>query len=67
MLLSLFIAGVAAASVVKVYGVSNSVNRQTTAIINYLDCVGHLPVVGRQQSDVDKCLDGMRKNVRGVR
>lgn len=35
------------------------------AIVNYLDCIGHIdkPVVQRTQADYDKCLNDMRKAV----
>lgn len=48
----------------QVVRVSNQVQNQTRGITIYLDCVGHLPVVGRKQSDVDKCLVALKETAR---
>lgn len=47
--------------------ISTQGQRNGEAIVNYLDCIGHIPksVAQRTQTDYDKCLDNMRKTVGG--
>ena len=59
---------VASAAVLVINSNASDVNSRTgIAIVDYLDCVGHIktPVGQRTQVDYDKCLDIMRKEVRG--
>lgn len=49
----------------EVYKASQKITNQSEGIITYLDCVGHLPIAGRQQSDVDECLEKLKKTARG--
>ena len=46
---------------------SRDIKRNGIAIADYLDCIGHIqkPVAQRTQADYDKCLDNMRRTIKG--
>jgi hypothetical protein len=45
----------------------NQTKKNGIAVVNYLNCIGHIPkpVAQRTQSDYDVCLENMRKEVNG--